>query len=117
MATRRCGGLAQAHLATTGPGYFGTSEYAAFTRVSAAARDTLWGGDCYNYALLAAGHLDLVIEAGLKLHDFAALVPVIEGAGGAITDWTGRPLDADSDGRVIATGDDRLLDALVSLLE
>ena len=116
VAARSCAGLAAAHLATTGPGYFDAAEAAAFARVSAAARDTLWGGDCYNYALLAAGHLDLVVEAGLKLHDFAALVPVSEGAGGVISDWGGRPLDAASDGRVIAAGNPDLLHAVVGLL-
>ncbi len=117
VKARRCGELAQAHLATTGPAYFRESEYASFARVAAAARDTLWGGDCYNYALLAAGHLDLVVEAGLRLYDFAALVPVIEGAGGAITDWAGRPLDAGSDGRVIAASDARLIEAVSNLLD
>lgn len=114
--TRRCGSLSAAHLATTGPGYFKESERAAFGKVSAAARDTLWGGDCYNYALLASGHLDLVVEAGLKLYDFAALVPIIEGASGAITDWSGAPLNAASDGRVIAAGDPAILAEAIAAL-
>src|SRR3546814_14872579 len=65
----------------------------------------VFGGDCYNYGLLASGHVDLVVEAGLKLHDFAALVPIVEGAGGTMCDWAGEPLNADSSGRVIALGD------------
>ena len=52
----------------------------------------MYGGDCYAYGLLAAGFVDLVIEAGLKLYDYAALVPVVEGAGGVMTDWSGAPL-------------------------
>jgi inositol-phosphate phosphatase/L-galactose 1-phosphate phosphatase/histidinol-phosphatase len=76
----------------------------------------LWGGDCHNYGLLASGHLDLVVEAGLKLHDYAALVPVVEGAGGRMTDWQGAPLNAASDGRVIAAGDPALLEATVEAL-
>src|SRR3546814_14130907 len=68
------------------------------------------GGDCYSYALLSSGHVDLVVESGLKLYDFAALVPVVEGAGGRMTDWTGAPLGGDSDGRVIAAGDPALVD-------
>ncbi|MEH3107485.1 MAG: histidinol-phosphatase [Sphingomonas fennica] len=116
VAVRACPRLAEAHLATTGPNYLAGDSLAAFDRVSAAARDTLWGGDCYNYGLLAAGHLDLVIEAGLKLYDFAALVPVVEGAGGRMTDWTGAPLTAASDGRVIAAGDAGLIAASVALL-
>lgn len=115
-ATRRCSSLASAHLATTGPGYFSDTERAAFDRMAAAARDTLWGGDCYNYALLASGQLDVVVEAGLKLHDFAALVPIVEGAGGAICDWSGAPLNAASDGRVIAAADPAIVAEVVAKL-
>ena len=116
IRTRACDGIAQAHLATTGPGYFTAESWTAFERVRAAARDTLWGGDCYNYGLLAAGHLDLVIEDGLKLYDFAALVPIVEGAGGLMRDWTGKALDMHSDGRVVAAGDTRLIDLAVAAL-
>lgn len=116
VATRACPAIGQAHLATTGPGYFTPSSFAAFERVRAAARDTLWGGDCYNYGLLAAGHLDLVIEDGLKLYDFAALVPVVEGAGGRMCDWQGRALTATSDGRVIAAGDPALIGQAIAAL-
>ena len=76
----------------------------------------VYGGDCYNYGLVASGHLDLVVESGLKLHDFAALVPVVEGAGGTMCDWLGEPLNADSGGDVIALGDPaRLEDAVAEL--
>jgi len=76
----------------------------------------VWGGDCYNYGLLATGQIDLVVEAGLKLHDFAALVPIIEGSGGMMSDWAGEPLHANSDGHIIALGDPaRLEDVLESL--
>ena len=64
-------------------------RYDAFSRRAAIRR---FGGDCYLYGLLAAGHCDLVIEAAMKPHDFQALVPVVEGAGGKISDWSGRPL-------------------------
>jgi inositol-phosphate phosphatase/L-galactose 1-phosphate phosphatase/histidinol-phosphatase len=114
--TRGCGALSLAHLATTGPNYFTGADGVAFDRLRSQARDTLWGGDCHNYGLLASGHLDLVVEAGLKLHDYAALVPVVEGAGGRMTDWQGAPLSATSDGRVIAAGDPALLEATVAAL-
>ena len=116
IRTRPCEAIAKAHLATTGPGYFTPESWAAFERVRVAARDTLWGGDCYNYGLLAAGHLDLVVEDGLKLYDFAALVPIVEGAGGVMRDWQGQPLDMHSDGKVIAAGDARLIDVTVAAL-
>lgn len=116
VRTRPCEAIAQAHLATTGPSYFTPESWAAFERVRAGARDTLWGGDCYNYGLLAAGHLDLVVEDGLKLYDFAALVPIVEGAGGVMRDWNGRPLDMLSNGQVIAAGDARLIETTVAAL-
>jgi inositol-phosphate phosphatase / L-galactose 1-phosphate phosphatase / histidinol-phosphatase len=118
-ATRACAELAQAALATSGPQYFSDHDGEHFMALAAktAHRRMLFGGDCYNYALLASGHIDLVVEAGLKLHDFAALVPVVEGAGGLMCDWNGDPLHAASPGHVIALGDaarlDDVLDALV----
>jgi histidinol phosphatase-like enzyme (inositol monophosphatase family) len=116
VRSRPCAALDSAHLATTGPGYFRERDYAAFLRLSAAAGDTLWGGDCYNYAMVASGHLDMVAESGLKLYDFAALVPVVEGAGGIVRDWQGRPLDRDSIGEVVAAGDPRLIGAAIAVL-
>jgi inositol-phosphate phosphatase / L-galactose 1-phosphate phosphatase / histidinol-phosphatase len=74
-------------------------RYDAYSRRAAIRR---FGGDCYLYGLLAAGHCDLVIEAAMKPHDFQALVPVVEGAGGRISDWNGRPLDAHSGDSVLA---------------
>jgi len=96
--------LDRALLGTTSPALFSGADAARFARLSAAVKDTVFGGDCYAYGLLACGWLDLVAEAGLKLHDFAALAPVVTGAGGCITDWAGRPLGAGSDGRVLAAG-------------
>lgn len=98
-------GLAGAMVSSTAPEVLPGEALTAFQRVSRAAKVTMWGGDCYSYGLLASGFGDLVIEAGLKLYDFAALVPVVTGAGGIMTDWDGRPLDAHSSGRVIAAGD------------
>lgn len=114
--TRRCRALADALLATTDPGLFGDSELHAFEHVDAAVRSTVLGGDCYNYGLVASGHLDLVVESGLKLHDFAALVPVVEGAGGRMCDWAGDPLHAGSAGDVIACGDPARIEDLVEAL-
>lgn len=110
--------LAEAVLATTSPHAFTNEEADAFMSVAKAVaeRKILYGGDCYNYGLVASGHIDIVIEANLKLHDFAALVPVVEGAGGMMSDWQGHPLDAGSDGTVIALGDPaRLEDVLEAM--
>jgi inositol-phosphate phosphatase / L-galactose 1-phosphate phosphatase / histidinol-phosphatase len=114
--TRACTSLTDAIMATTSPAAFLQDDFAAFERLIPKVRDTLWGGDCYNYGLVALGQIDLVIESGLKLHDFAALVPVLEGAGGAISDWRGDRLTAESDGRVIAAGDVRLLERIAKAL-
>jgi inositol-phosphate phosphatase / L-galactose 1-phosphate phosphatase / histidinol-phosphatase len=118
VTTRACTDLAEAILATTSPNCFSVHEGEHFMALAAktAHRRLIWGGDCYNYALLASGHIDIVVEAGLKIHDFAALIPVVEGAGGMMCDWAGEPLSATSEGHVIALGDPaRLEDVLEGL--
>lgn len=121
VRTRACAALSEAALATTGPQYFTAHDGEHFMALAAqtAHKRMIFGGDCYNYGLLAAGHLDLVVEAGLKLHDYAALVPVVEGAGGMMCDWNGDPLhdaSGDAGGHIIALGDPaRLEDVLEAL--
>jgi inositol-phosphate phosphatase / L-galactose 1-phosphate phosphatase / histidinol-phosphatase len=113
--TRSCRNLSDAVLATTGPQYFSDHDGEHFMALAAqtAHKRMAFGGDCYNYGLLSSGHIDLVVEAGLKLHDFAALVPVVEGAGGTMCDWNGDPLHSESDGHVIALGDPARLEDVV----
>lgn len=116
---RPCAGLSEA-IANLGPQAFpfgNAVSLDAYRRVAKRVKMTSVGGDCYAYGLLASGHLDFVIEHDLKIYDYAALVPVIEGAGGAIADWQGQRLNRASKGQVIALGDRRLLDAAVKLLE
>lgn len=116
VTTRRCAALADALLATTSPALFADDELHAFEHLDGAVRSTVLGGDCYNYACLASGHLDIVVESGLKLHDFAALVPVVEGAGGVMCDWAGDPLHAGSTGDVIAAGDPARVEDIMDAL-
>ncbi|MCA9813871.1 MAG: inositol monophosphatase family protein [Cyanobacteriota/Melainabacteria group bacterium] len=85
-------------------------------RIIEAVHVTSYGGDCYNYALLASGYLDIVIERGLNLYDYAALVPVVEGAGGVITDWQGRSLSQGGGSDVIACATRALQDQVLSML-
>ena len=116
--TRACRELAEATLATTGAHYFGEREGEHFMALAAKTdhKRMVMGGDCYNYAMLASGHLDVVCESGLKLHDWAALVPVVEGAGGSVTDWSGEPLGPGASGHVLAVGDPaRVEDAVEAL--
>jgi histidinol phosphatase-like enzyme (inositol monophosphatase family) len=113
VTTRRCRGLEDAILASTGPQYLAGHTAEHFSLLGAQCRDTVWGGDCYNYALLATGHVDIVVESGLKLYDIAALVPIVEGAGGRMCDWSGEPLTDAFDGEVIAVGDPARLDDVI----
>ncbi|MDE2412896.1 MAG: histidinol-phosphatase [Sphingomonadales bacterium] len=118
VRTRPCPSLAEAAIATTGPHYFDDHDGEHFMSLAAKSdhKRMVMGGDCYNYAMLAMGQIDIVCEANLKLHDFAALIPVVEGAGGTMCDWNGDPLHAGSDGHVLALGDPARLDDVIEAL-
>ena len=105
IQVRACRALDQAYMYSTAPIMFPGAYAKPHEALTERVKLFRWGGDCYAYGLLASGHCDLVVEASLKLYDFAALVPVVTGAGGLITDWRGRPLDIESDGSVLAAGD------------
>ena len=105
IKVRACPTLDRAYMYSTAPIMFPGEMETRHAALAKQAKLFRWGGDCYAYGLLAAGHVDLVVENSLKLYDFAALVPVIQGAGGLITDWKGRALDMHSDGSVLAAGD------------
>ncbi len=115
IRTRACVRLEDAVLSTTHPDLFVVGEEAdGFARLKAKARMTRYGGDCYAYALLAAGFVDLIAETGLKPHDIVALIPLIERAGGTVTTWTGGP--ATEGGRILATGDPKLHERALRVL-
>jgi myo-inositol-1(or 4)-monophosphatase len=106
LQTRACAALEEAVLLTTSPLLMNDADQSCFRRVERAVRLSRYGGDCYSYCMLAAGHVDLVIETELKAHDVLPLLPIIEGAGGVITTWeNGRP---HAGGRIIAAGDRRV---------
>ena len=104
LATRQTQELAQAHIATTSPEAFTQSGWQCFQQLSAQCLSSHFGGDCYNYALLAAGHLDLVMEHQLAPHDIMALIPVMTAAGAVVTDWQGAAVDLYGDGSILAAG-------------
>ena len=104
---RACPDLGRAALYSTGPEIFSGDEVAAFERLRGAVKLTRYGADCYAYGLLAAGFVDVVAEASLQPYDYCALIPVIEGAGGIVTDWTGGRLGLTRNARVLAAGDAR----------
>ena len=114
LRTRACPDLADASLFTTSPKLFDGDDLAAYERVEKRVKLARYGLDCYGYCMVAAGHGDCVVEAGLKPHDIVALIPIIQGAGGRVTDWTGGP--AASGGRIVASGDPRLHEQLLARL-
>lgn len=114
--TRRLDGLAEAELSATTPQMFAGGLAPRFARLEAACRRSSWGDDAYAYGLLALGAIDVIAEADLKPWDWGALVPVVEAAGGVMTDWQGEPLRFGSDGTALALGDPSLLDAAVAAL-
>jgi myo-inositol-1(or 4)-monophosphatase len=115
LRVRPCLSLADAVLFTTSPRLMDEADRAAFGRVEETALLSRYGGDCYAYCMLAAGHVDLIIETGLKPHDIVPLVPIIAGAGGVITNWeSGPPYEG---GRIIAAGDRRVHAAAMALLK
>jgi myo-inositol-1(or 4)-monophosphatase len=114
LMARSCTALADAVLYTTSPRLMNEADRALFTKIEELVRLSRYGGDCYSYCMLAAGHVDLIIETELKPHDVAALIPIIAGAGGLITTWAGGA--AEAGGRIVAAGDQRVHDAALALL-
>lgn len=114
--SRACRDVSEAFFATTSPFLFAENELAKIAQISAKTKQTIYGGDCYNYAQLAQGNIDVIVESGLKPYDYLAHVCIIENAGGVITDWHGNPLGLESDGKVVACGDKNLHEKLLKIL-
>jgi myo-inositol-1(or 4)-monophosphatase len=115
LHVRRCAQLNDAMLMTTSPLLMKAADRAAFGKVEQAVKLSRYGGDCYAYCMLAAGHVDLVIETELKPYDILPLIPIITGAGGIVTAWDGGAPTAG--GRIIAAGDPRVHEAAMALLK
>jgi inositol-phosphate phosphatase / L-galactose 1-phosphate phosphatase / histidinol-phosphatase len=108
--------LEDAQIYTSSPDFFSPEDWARYDTLSRKAMFRRFGGDCYQYGLLASGHCDLVVESSLNSFDFMALIPVVEGAGGVMRDWKGQPLTRNSDGRVIAAANEALLEQALAVL-
>jgi len=116
IGTRPLPSLAHAELSCTSPDMLAGPYEPRFSTLKNHTKRTYWGGDCYAYGLLALGQIDAIAECTMKIWDWAALVPIVTGAGGSMTDWQGQPLTAQSDGTVLALGDpSRLPDAIAHL--
>ncbi len=116
VRTRRCGDLGAAFTTNSNPDFLTADERARFERVRSRVRYTQYGGSCYAYGLLASGRTDLALDGGLDIFDILAVVPVIEGAGGVVTDWAGEPIELGWQGRVLAAGDPALHREVLALL-
>jgi inositol-phosphate phosphatase/L-galactose 1-phosphate phosphatase/histidinol-phosphatase len=116
VRVRPCARISDAMLYATTPHMFVGADAYAFEALCEAVKRPQYGADCYAYALLASGFVDLVVEAGMKPCDYCALAPVVQAAGGIMTDWEGRPLTLGSDGRVIAAGDERMHASALKIL-
>jgi histidinol phosphatase-like enzyme (inositol monophosphatase family) len=114
LTTRACPDLARATMLTTSPHLFSAEQMGCYQAVERAVRLTRYGTDCYGYCMVAAGHADIVVEAGLNPYDIVALIPIIEGAGGTVTNWTGG--SAVDGGCVLATGDRATHDKVLKML-
>lgn len=116
VSTSNCEDLKDAVLLCTTPDIFKPEELEKFNKVSNNVQMRRFGGDCYAYGLLVSGYADIVIESELQPYDFMALVPIIEGAGGCITDWQGNALSLDSGCQVIASANPKLHAQVLELL-
>ena len=116
VTARSCTELATAVLFTTGHEWYGDTRLTAFKRLESRVRMTQYSADCYAFALLATGFVDVVSECSMHNHDIAALVPVVEGAGGVMTDWQGQSLTLTSEGCVLAAGDRALHEKALEVL-
>lgn len=115
LHTRKCEHLTDAILCATHPdAFYQEGETAAFRRVQKQAKLTRWGGDCYIFGTMALGFCDVIVESTFHRWDVAALIPVIEGAGGVITNWQGG--SCEHGGQVLAAGDARIHEAAMKLL-
>ncbi len=119
LSVRACPQLSDAVIATTDPGLFDAHEAAAWTDVRAKSRLARFGCDAYAYAMVALGKMDLILETGLKSWDIEAAIPVIEGAGGIVSDWHGRPISATptlTGGQMAIGGDQACLEQALACL-
>jgi inositol-phosphate phosphatase/L-galactose 1-phosphate phosphatase/histidinol-phosphatase len=115
VRSRPCATLAEAYFSSALPQMF-RDHPKKFEALQSRVKSVTFGGDCYQYGMVATGFIDLVVERNLGIYDYLALVPIIEGAGGAITDWQGKALTARSGDQVVAAGDRRLLDQALAIL-
>ena len=108
--------LSDALIATSSPNAFSKEGLQKFQKISEKCKDTYYGGDCHNYALLASGHIDIVMEHKLSSYDMMALVPILLASGAMVTDWSGQPIKTQNAGEILAASTPELHASALSLL-
>ncbi len=120
IVTRKSGSISNSILCATSPVFFKDLDLKFFNQVRDKTKyqkygGVFYGGDCYLFGLMALGYVDIIIETGLKCHDYCSLVPIVEEAGGVITDWSGKRLDINSNGQILACGDKRVHEEILGI--
>lgn len=105
VRTRHGAPLAAAMMSSSSPDFYAPAEWERYQRLRREVSWSVYGGSCYAYMQLASGRIDLSVDCSMDLYDILPLVPVIEGAGGIVTDWAGRRIDSEWKGQVLAGGD------------
>ena len=103
--TRSCPSIAEALMTSSNPDFFSAAERPAFEALRSRTQWRIYGGSCFSYGLMASGRTDVSIDAGFSIHDYAPYKPILEGAGGVITDWEGNPITMHTGRRIVAAGD------------
>ena len=116
VQVRTCDELTQAWMYSSSPDMFRLDNKKKFARLASLVKYSLFGTDCIGYGLVASGFTDIICEAQMRLWDYTAHIPIIEGAGGVISDWMGNPLTPNSRGTVLACGDMRVHEAALEAL-
>lgn len=121
IKTRNCTEISDAVLCSSSPFYFQDGDEEILKKLSALAKyqkigGIIYGGDCYSYTSLASGFVDVVLDPGLKVYDYAALIPIIENAGGIVTDWQGNDLELKSNVKLVACANKTLHEKVLQIL-
>jgi len=121
IKTRNCQNISEAVLSSSSPFFFKDNNKTIFEKICTLTKyqkigGVVYGGDCYAYGCLASGFVDLIIEPGLKIYDFASHIPIIQNAGGVITDWEGNPLKLESNVRLVASATPKLHEEVLKII-
>lgn len=114
--TRPCASLADAMMSTSNPDFYDATNVTALEQMRERTNWIVYGGSCMSYAQIATGRIDVGLDVQFDVYDYMALVPVVQGAGGIITDWNGKSLDLQSGDRFVAAGDQRVHEQALEIL-